>query len=136
MRVTKECTFDAAHMLSDYNGLCANLHGHTYKVQLTLGGEKDIMTGMVLDFNNIKSLLDAVKRRFDHALIFSSPSYRNPAETELYEWASKYKMKYTEVRGRSTSETIAQEIKEQIRSEVDFQVDVRVWETPTSFCEV
>ena len=36
MKVTKEITFDVAHMLSYYEGRCANLHGHTYKLQVTL----------------------------------------------------------------------------------------------------
>lgn len=36
MKVTKEITFDVAHILSYYEGKCANLHGHTYKLQVTL----------------------------------------------------------------------------------------------------
>lgn len=39
MKVTKEITFDSAHMLSNYEGKCSNLHGHTYKLQVTLKGD-------------------------------------------------------------------------------------------------
>ena len=38
MKVTKEVTFDSAHMLSNYSGKCQNLHGHTYKLQVTVEG--------------------------------------------------------------------------------------------------
>ena len=39
MKITKEITFDSAHMLSNYNGKCNNLHGHTYKLQIEVEGD-------------------------------------------------------------------------------------------------
>ena len=54
MKVTKEITFDVAHMLSYYEGKCANLHGHTYKLQVTLEGNVGDVSHMVLDFNILK----------------------------------------------------------------------------------
>ncbi|MDR0941133.1 MAG: 6-carboxytetrahydropterin synthase, partial [Bacteroidales bacterium] len=39
VRITKEFTFDMAHALFEYDGLCRNIHGHTYKLQVTLKGE-------------------------------------------------------------------------------------------------
>jgi len=136
MLVTKECTFDAAHMLSDYDGLCANLHGHTYKVQVTIEGDTNVQTGMLVDFNQLKTVLDAVKQRFDHALIFSGAEWRNSAETELYEWADRHGMRYTEVTGRCTSEVISLEILSMVQDLMPEHVlSVKLWETPTSFCE-
>ena len=95
MKVTKEITFDVAHMLSYYEGKCANLHGHTYKLQVTLEGNVGDVSHMVLDFNILKEVLnESVMDVFDHAIVFSDPKLRNEAEDELYAWAETYGKKY------------------------------------------
>lgn len=143
MKVTKEVTFDSAHMLSNYQGKCENLHGHTYKLQVSVeaplhseGNEEC----MVIDFNNLKNAIDAVTGAFDHAIIFSDTTYRGEAENALLNWADKYGMNYVVIyAGKSTSECIATEIKARLsRYLVDVSmpnITVRVWETPTSFVE-
>ena len=50
--ITKEFTFDVAHFLPNHKGLCANIHGHTYKLQVAINGiknqtEKDTEEGML-----------------------------------------------------------------------------------------
>lgn len=107
MTISKDIKFDCAHMLSKYEGKCANLHGHTYHGTVILDGGKDPKTSMVLDYNDIKDVVDV----FDHAIIFSAAEERNSAETELYEWACRYKMRKVElVHGKSTAETLAENI--------------------------
>lgn len=141
MKVTKEVTFDSAHMLSNYSGKCQNLHGHTYKLQVTVegptvteGNEK----GMVTDFNNLKRVIDSVTECFDHAIIFSDDHLRGEAENALLEWAQTYDMSYIILPdAKSTSEYIALYIKAQIESAYPTKrISVKVWETPTSFAEV
>ena len=144
MKVTKEVTFDSAHMLSNYQGKCENLHGHTYKLQVSIeaplhseGNEEC----MVMDFNNLKNVIDTVTVAFDHAIIFSDTTYRGEAENALLNWADKYGMNYVVIyAGKSTSECIATEIKARLShylADVSmFNITVRVWETPTSFAEV
>lgn len=141
MKVTKEVTFDSAHMLSNYIGKCHNLHGHTYKLQVSLTGDIEAEgneQGMVMDFNMLKQYIDSIINHLDHAIIFSSEEYRNDAETELLAWADKYGMDYIIIEGKSTSESIASYIQQQMYELVDMQgidVSVRLWETPTSFVE-
>ena len=107
MTISKDIKFDCAHMLSNYEGKCANLHGHTYHGTVILEGDINPETGMLLDYNTIKDVVDVV----DHAIIFSSTGERNPAETELYNWACRYKMRKVElVHGKSTAETLARDI--------------------------
>lgn len=107
MTISKDIKFDCAHMLSNYEGKCANLHGHTYHGTVTLEGDINPETGMLLDYNTIKDVVDV----FDHAIIFSATGERNPAETELYNWACRYKMRKVElVHGKSTAETLARDI--------------------------
>lgn len=141
MKVTKEVTFDSAHMLSNYEGKCANLHGHTYKLQVSVEAplqSKGNEECMVVDFNNLKNALNTVTRVFDHAIIFSASEYRGEAENALLGWAEAYGMKYIILPdAKSTSEYIASYIKDQIESVYPAKrISVRVWETPTSFAEV
>ena len=103
MTISKDIKFDCAHMLSDYEGKCANLHGHTYHGTITLFGKIDQKTSMLIDYNRIKEIVD----EFDHAIVFSEAKMRNPAETELFEWACRYKMRKVELfTGKSTAENI------------------------------
>lgn len=143
MKVTKEVTFDSAHMLSNYKGKCSNLHGHTYKLQVTIDqplqaeGNEECM---VMDFNTLKKAVDFVTEAFDHAIIFSDAGYRSEAENALIDWADKYGMTYIIISaGKSTSECIATEIKARIACALPIVemgcITVRVWETPTSFVE-
>ena len=83
MKVTREMTFDSAHMLSNYVGRCHNLHGHTYKLQVTLEGEVEDETGMVVDFQTLDQYIRSVIDSYDHAIIFSSEKYRKEPENEL-----------------------------------------------------
>lgn len=142
MKVTKEITFDSAHMLSNYSGKCANLHGHTYKLQVTLEGNVDDASHMVLDFNILKEVLnESVMNVFDHAVVFSDPKLRNEAEDALYAWAEIYRKKYAVIpNGKTTCEDMAPYIKELIlenllSKQIKAFVSVRLWETPTSFAE-
>ena len=95
--VCKEVTFDCAHMLSGHEALCKNLHGHTYKVQISVTNEQ-IAEGssidMVIDFKHLKEVISkSIMDKFDHAIIFSSPAFRNEAEEDLFEWACKHHMR-------------------------------------------
>ena len=143
MKVTKEVTFDSAHMLSNYKGKCGNLHGHTYRLQVTV--DQPLQTEgneecMVMDFNTLKKAVDFVTEAFDHAIIFSDAGYRSEAENALIDWADKYGMNYTIISaGKSTSECIAAEIKARIACALPIVemgcITVRIWETPISFAE-
>ena len=107
MTISKDIKFDCAHMLSNYEGKCANLHGHTYHGTVILEGDINPETGMLLDYNTIKDTIDV----FDHAIIFSATGERNPAETDLYYGACRYGMRKVElVHGKSTAETLARDI--------------------------
>lgn len=68
MKVTviKEFTFDSAHYLPEHPGKCKNLHGHSYRLQVGIAGEPDEKTGMVIDFGEIKDLVDGLLIRIDH----------------------------------------------------------------------
>ena len=68
--ITKIFSFEAAHALTDYNGPCKNIHGHSYKLWVTISGPVDSGTGMIIDFNDLKRIVyETIISRFDHSLI-------------------------------------------------------------------
>jgi len=65
-RLVYECDFHAAHHLEGYEGDCARLHGHTYRLEVEVEGCVDKQTGMVVDFKAIKHLVQKVVAPLDH----------------------------------------------------------------------
>jgi 6-pyruvoyltetrahydropterin/6-carboxytetrahydropterin synthase len=78
IRVTREFTFEMAHVLKGYDGPCRNVHGHSYRLFVTLTGiplddDKSPKNGMVLDFTDLKAIvLHKIIDRFDHSVVLSS----------------------------------------------------------------
>lgn len=78
VRVTKKFDFEMAHALYEYDGLCRNIHGHTYKLEVTLLGAirqeaKHPKDGMVMDFSKLKKLVnEKIINVFDHAILVNS----------------------------------------------------------------
>ena len=67
--VSVEHTFAAGHALRNYRGKCENVHGHNYRVQVTLRGEKLDKVGMLVDFVALKRLLRDISEPLDHVFI-------------------------------------------------------------------
>lgn len=64
--VTIICDFSAAHSLRDYKGKCENLHGHNWKVEVSVGSERLNHLGMVIDFKILKEETKALLETLDH----------------------------------------------------------------------
>lgn len=78
MRLDLERTFEACHFIPNHKGACANLHGHSYRVLVSIEGAHDTKDGIFIDFGDIKQLID----KFDHAHLndfFKIPSAENTA---------------------------------------------------------
>lgn len=58
--------FSGAHRLRNYKGKCEKLHGHNWRVDITVSGKLDRKTGMVIDFGILKTELEKVLSKFDH----------------------------------------------------------------------
>ena len=67
--ITVEETFAAGHALRNYHGKCENVHGHNYRVEVTLAGEELDGAGLLVDFVEVKRLLHAVVDRMDHQFL-------------------------------------------------------------------
>lgn len=110
--VVKEFTFDAAHNLVKYHGKCEKLHGHTYKLQIVVCGERD-EEGIVIDFVLLK---DIVKKEvidiLDHSYI--NEIIEQPSAENIAEW-------------------IYNKLEKILSTQRYYLKEVRLWETPTSF---
>lgn len=93
IRVTKYYDFEMAHALWNYDGLCKNIHGHTYKLYVTVMGEpiadpNDPKFGMVIDFGDLKRIVKTeIVDKFDHSLVIykEAPHQKLLELNEMYE---------------------------------------------------
>ena len=137
VRITKEFKFEMAHALYGYDGLCANIHGHSYRLWVTIRGEvknenghtKD---GMLMDFTDLKSIVKPeIVDKYDHSLVLNANSPH--ADLDLSAFNKVYYLNY-----QPTSENLvldfANFIKEQLPDGVDL-LKVVLSETASSFAE-
>jgi 6-pyruvoyltetrahydropterin/6-carboxytetrahydropterin synthase len=73
--VSVDETFAAAHKLRNYRGKCENLHGHNYKVRVTLAGKELDSTGLLYDFVHLKQAIQGVIRSLDHTYLNELPPF-------------------------------------------------------------
>ena len=91
IRITKKFDFEAGHALYGYDGKCKNLHGHSYKLHVTVMGSPidDISNpkyGMVIDFGDLKKIVkEEIVDIFDHAMVFNRNSPHLELAAELKE---------------------------------------------------
>ena len=134
--VTKSVKFDAAHILTNHQGLCKNLHGHTYRVDVAVTQPDDDPRDMVIDFKDLKSVATSVIcDRFDHAFIYSTAS---EGESEIASVVEKHGMRTVALPFRSTAENLARYFFGELKPRIPGLTSVKVWETADScaeFCE-
>ncbi len=111
-------TFSAAHAIHGYNGDCANLHGHTWKVEVEVAVSKLNELGIGIDFRDVKNALSNILSEFDHSLLI------NDIDTHKY---TKINVINT-FEDNPTAEIIAREIYYSFQS-LDYSINaVTVWE--------
>ena len=85
IRITKQFSFETGHALYGYDGLCRNVHGHSYKLHVTVIGNpitdsNNVKYGMVIDFGDLKKMVKTkIVDVFDHATVFN----KNTPHVEL-----------------------------------------------------
>jgi len=112
--VTVEQTFAAAHALRNYKGGCENVHGHNFKVQVVLAGERLDEAGLLVDFIDVKNLMHQVMARLDHQNLNEVAPFdlKNPSAENIAEYL------YTEMSEGLANGPVPVRIRE-----------VKVWET-------
>ena len=128
--IYKEVQIDTSHRLLHYQGKCANLHGHRWKVEIWMEGEPDTTTHILIDYSIIKKIVD----KYDHQIILNQEDPMVPRIREFHEVIT--------TPGDPTSELMAALIRADLHSfcrEHGIKATVpkiRVWESPTAFAEL
>ena len=113
MDIFKIFTIEAAHRLPNVPSghKCAQLHGHSFRVEIHVAGDLDPQTGWVMDFADMKAVFQPIYDRLDHHYLNDIPGLENP-----------------------TSEMLAQWIWRQLKSGLPLLAEIVVHETCTSGC--
>jgi 6-pyruvoyltetrahydropterin/6-carboxytetrahydropterin synthase len=113
MEIFKEFTFEAAHMLPNLpaDHKCRRLHGHSFKVSISVAGPEDLATGWVMDFAEIKNAFEPVRLELDHYYLNDIQGLENP-----------------------TSEVIARWIWQRLKPKLPQLIKVTLWETCNAGC--
>ncbi len=124
--------FDSAHFLKDYNGKCANIHGHRWQIEAEIGGS-DLQPdgdkrGMLIDFGDFKASVKHLADSYDHALIIEKDSLRAATKRALTEDG----FKLIEVPYRPTAENFAKHFFDLLKAQGLPVQSVTVYETPNN----
>ena len=139
IRLTKEFSFEAAHALGGYDGPCREIHGHSYRLFVTIKGEpstdpENPKQGMVMDFGVLKKIVsEEIISRFDHALVL-----RSTADEALRNLLSEQFDNLVVVDYQPTCENMLDDFSRRISARLPEGVvlhSLRLHETATSYAE-
>lgn len=140
IRITKQFTFETGHALYGYDGKCKNVHGHSYKLSVTVIGKpitdtSNVKFGMVIDFSDLKKIVkEEIVDIFDHATVFN----QNTPHIELANELKNRGHHVILVDYQPTSENMVIDFAKKIKSRLpkDIQLhSLKLQETETSFAE-
>lgn len=140
IRITKQFNFETGHALYGYDGKCKNVHGHSYKLNVTVIGQpindaNHVKFGMVIDFGDLKKIVkEEIVDKFDHATVFN----KNTPHLELAKELQKRDHSVILVDYQPTSEMMVIDFAEKIKSRLPKNIQLhslKLQETETSFAE-
>ena len=139
IRLTKEFSFEAAHALGGYDGPCREIHGHSYRLFVTIKGEpstdpENPKQGMVMDFGVLKKIVnEEIISQLDHALVL-----RSTAEAKLRNILAEQFENMVEVDYQPTCENMLEDFARRILARLPEGVtlhSLRLHETASSYAE-
>ena len=140
IRITKEFTFETGHALHGYDGLCKNVHGHSYKLAVTLIGTPiddvaAVKNGMLIDFSDLKKIVKReIVDRFDHSTVLNITT----PHKELADEMENRGHKVVRVDYQPTCELMLVDFAAKIKDKLPASVtlySLRLRETGTAFAE-
>jgi 6-pyruvoyltetrahydropterin/6-carboxytetrahydropterin synthase len=140
IRITKQFSFETGHALYGYDGKCKNVHGHSYKLSVTVIGKpltdsSNVKYGMVIDFSDLKKIVrEEIVDVFDHATVFN----KNTPHIELAKELSSRDHHVILVDYQPTSENMVIDFAKKISNRLPDTIklfSLKLQETETSFAE-
>jgi len=140
IRITKKFRFEAAHALYGYDGKCKNIHGHNYKLFVTVVGSptsdsSNVKFGMVMDFDDLKKIVKAeIIKEFDHSVIFNKNSPHKKLADDLIKNGHKVVLADYQPTIEEMIIDFANKISSKLPSEIKLH-SLKLEETETSYSE-
>ncbi|CAM1358182.1 6-carboxytetrahydropterin synthase QueD [Tenacibaculum soleae] len=140
IRITKQFSFETGHALYGYDGKCKNVHGHSYKLSVTVSGQpitdvSNVKYGMVIDFGDLKKIvIEEIVDVFDHATVFN----QNTPHVELAKELKARDHHVILVDYQPTSEMMVIDFADKIQKRLPDNIklfSLKLQETETSFAE-
>ena len=140
IRITKQFNFETGHALYGYDGKCKNVHGHSYKLSVTVIGRPitdttNVKYGMVIDFGDLKKIVkEQIVDVFDHATVFN----KNTPHIELANELQSRGHDVILVDYQPTSENMVIDFSNKIKNLLPENIELhslKLQETETSFAE-
>ena len=140
IRITKQFSFETGHALYGYDGKCKNVHGHSYRLDVTVIGKpisdnSNVKFGMVIDFGDLKKIVkEEIVDVFDHATVFN----KNTPHVELAKELESRDHNVLLVDYQPTSEMMVIDFAEKIKTRLPKNIklySLKLQETATSFAE-
>jgi len=140
IRITKQFNFETGHALYGYDGKCKNVHGHSYKLNVTVIGQpiqdtSHVKLGMVIDFGDLKKIVkEEIVNKFDHATVFN----KNTPHLDLAKELEARDHSVILVDYQPTSEMMVIDFAEKIKNRLPANIQLhslKLQETETSFAE-
>ena len=140
IRITKQFSFETGHALYGYDGKCKNVHGHSYKLSVTVIGKPisdttNVKFGMVIDFSDLKKIVrEEIVDVFDHATVFN----KNTPHVELANELKERGHHVILVNYQPTSENMVTDFAQKIKNRLPAGIELhslKLQETETSFAE-
>ena len=140
IRITKQFSFETGHALYGYDGKCKNVHGHSYKLSVTVIGtpivdRNNAKFGMVIDFTDLKKIVkEEIVDQFDHATVFN----KNTPHIELAHELQSRDHHVILVEYQPTSENMVIDFAQRIKNRLPVGIELhslKLQETETSFAE-
>ena len=140
IRITKQFSFETGHALYGYDGKCKNVHGHSYKLSVTVIGKpitdrSNVKFGMVIDFTDLKKIVkEEIVDEFDHATVFNETTPHVELAHELKNRGHHVIL----VDYQPTSENMVVDFAEKIKKRLPAGINLfslKLQETESSFAE-
>ena len=140
IRITKQFNFETGHALYGYDGKCRNVHGHSYKLSVTVIGKpitdtSHVKLGMVIDFGDLKKIVkEEIVDKFDHATVFN----KNTPHVDLAKELTERGHNVILANYQPTSENMVIDFAKKIKSRLPENIELfslKLQETDTSFAE-
>ena len=140
IRITKEFSFETGHALYGYDGKCKNVHGHSYKLSVTVIGvpisdRSHVKFGMVIDFSDLKKIVkEEIVDHFDHATVFNQTTPHIELANELINRGHHVILVDYQPTSENMVVDFAQKIKDRLPKNIELH-SLKLQETETSYAQ-